>query len=81
MSHVLKPLRNAMGFTARAAKLSRDARNALAILIAAAAPAIDRMCEKVLGTPGVAAQAKPAIDDLHGRLDALANFEGPKRDT
>jgi hypothetical protein len=58
--------------TARAAKLPPDSRSALAKMIAAARPAIDQMCDKVLATPGAAALAKPAIDSLHAKLDALA---------
>jgi hypothetical protein len=57
---------------ARAAKLSPEARSALVKLIVAAAPAVNQMCDKVLATPGVAAVAKPAIDDLRAKLDALA---------
>ena len=60
------------GITARAAKLSPDARIVLAKLIVAATPAINQMCDKALATPGVAALAKPAIDTLHAKLDALA---------
>jgi hypothetical protein len=41
-------------------------------LIIAATPTINEMCDKVLATPGVAALAKPAIDDLRAKLDALA---------
>ena len=58
--------------SSRAAKLSPEARSALAKLIAAATPAINQMCDKVIATPGVAAVAKPAIDNLRARLDALA---------
>lgn len=60
------------GVTAQAAKLSPDARSALAKLIVAATPAINQMCDKVLATPGVAELAKPAIDNLQAKLDALA---------
>jgi hypothetical protein len=60
------------GITARAAKLSPDARSALAKLIVAATPAISQMCDKALATPGVATLAKPAIDTLHAKLNALA---------
>jgi hypothetical protein len=58
--------------SSRAAKLSPEARSALAKLIAAATPAINQMCDKVIATPGVGAVAKPAIDNLRARLDALA---------
>jgi hypothetical protein len=55
-----------------AAKLSPEGKSALAKLIAAATPAINQMCDKVLTTPGVGGIAKPAIDELRGRLDALS---------
>jgi hypothetical protein len=60
------------GITARAAKLSPEARSTLAKLIAAATPAISQMCDKVLATPGADTRAKPAIDNLRAKLDALA---------
>jgi hypothetical protein len=60
------------GITARAAKLSPEARSALAKLIVAALPDIIQMCEKILSTPGAGALAKPAIDNLRAKLDALA---------
>jgi Bacterial protein of unknown function (DUF937) len=58
--------------SARAAKLSPEARSALAKLIVAATPAINQMCDKVLSTPGAGTLAKPAIDTLRAKLDALA---------
>lgn len=58
--------------SARAAKLSPEGRSALAKLIVAAGPSIHQMCDKVLAMPGVGPVAKPAIDDLQARLDALA---------
>lgn len=60
------------GITARANKLSPQARSALAKLIVAATPAIDQMCDKVLATPGAGTFAKPAIDNLRAKLDMLA---------
>lgn len=60
------------GVTARAAKLSPDARSALAKLIAAAMPTINEMCDKVLSTSGAGPAAKPAIDLLRAKLDTLA---------
>jgi hypothetical protein len=33
---------------------------------------INQMCDKVIAIPGVGAVAKPAIDDLRARLDAVA---------
>ena len=38
------------------------------------APAVNQICDKVLAAPGVAAVAKPAIDDLRAKLDALAKI-------
>jgi hypothetical protein len=55
-----------------AAKLTPDGKSALAKLIAAATPTINQMCDKVLATPGVGGIAKPAIDELRGRLDTLS---------
>jgi hypothetical protein len=60
------------GITARAPKLSPEGRSALAKLIVAAMPAINQMCDQVLSTPGAGALAKPAIDNLRAKLDALA---------
>jgi uncharacterized protein DUF937 len=59
------------GISARAAKLSPEARSTLAKLIVAATPAINQMCDKVLATPAGTA-AKPVIDNLRAKLDALA---------
>ena len=56
----------------RAAKLSPEARSALAKLVVASTPTINQMCDKVLATPGAATLAKPAIDNLRSKLDALA---------
>jgi hypothetical protein len=55
-----------------AAKLSPEGKSALAKLIAAATPTINQMCDKVLATPGVGGIAKPAINELRGRLDTLS---------
>jgi hypothetical protein len=57
---------------ARATKLSPEARSAIAKLIIAATPAINQMCDKVMATPTVGPVAKPAIDSLRAKLDALA---------
>jgi Bacterial protein of unknown function (DUF937) len=58
--------------SARAAKLSPEGRSAFVKLIVVAMPAINQMCDKVIATPGVGPVAKPAIDDLRAKLDALA---------
>lgn len=53
-------------------QLPPDGKRALARLIAAAMPAINGMCDKILAMPGVAGVAQPAIDDLRNRLNSLA---------
>jgi hypothetical protein len=55
-----------------ATKLTPEGKSALAKLIAAATPTINQMCDKVLATPGVGDVARPAIDELRGRLDMLS---------
>lgn len=56
----------------RAVKLSPEGRTALVKLIVVTRPAVNEMCDKVVATPGVGPIAKPAIDDLRAKLDALA---------
>lgn len=56
----------------RATQLSPEGKTILAKLIVAATPAINQLCDKVLATPGAATVAKPAIDELRGKLDVLA---------
>jgi hypothetical protein len=56
----------------RAAQLSPEGKTILVKLIVAATPTINQMCDKVLATPGAGIIAKPAIDELRGKLDALA---------
>jgi uncharacterized protein DUF937 len=58
--------------TARAAKLPPEGRSALAKLVGTATPSIYLLCDKVIAIPGVGPVAKPAIDDLRAKLDALA---------
>jgi hypothetical protein len=53
-------------------RLSPEGKSALAKLIMAAMPTINQLCDKVLATPGVGPVARPAIDELRGRLDTLA---------
>jgi Bacterial protein of unknown function (DUF937) len=55
-----------------ATKLNPEGKSTLVRLIAAAAPTINQMCDKVLATPGVGDIAKPAIDELRGKLDTLS---------
>ena len=56
----------------RATQLSPEGKTILVKLIVAATPAINQLCDKVLATPGAGAIAKPAIDELRGKLDVLA---------
>jgi hypothetical protein len=58
--------------SSRATQLSPEGKSTLAKLIVAAPPAINQMCDKVLAMPGAGDIAKPAIDELRGKLDALA---------
>ena len=53
-------------------QLPPDGKRALARLIAAAMPAINGMCDKILAMPGVAGVAQPTIDDLRKQLNSLA---------
>ena len=55
------------------AKLSLEGKSTLARLIVSATPAINQMCDKVLAAPGVGGIAKPAIDELRGKLEALSH--------
>ena len=56
----------------RTAKLPPEGRSEFTKLIIAATPAIDQMCNTLLAVPGVGPVAKPAIDDLRAKLDALS---------
>ena len=58
--------------SSRAAQLSPEGKSTLVKLIVVATPTINQMCDKVLATPGAGDIAKPAIDELRGKLDALA---------
>ncbi len=55
-----------------ATKLTPEGKSDLAKLVAAATPTINQMCDKVLAAPGVGDIAKPAINELRGRLDTLS---------
>ena len=52
--------------------LPADSKSALAALLASARPALDGLFDKVLAIPGVDSIAKPAIDALRAKLDALS---------
>ena len=58
--------------SSRATQLSPEGKSTLVKLIVAATPTINQMCDKVLAMPGAGDVAKPAIDELRGKLDALA---------
>ncbi len=58
--------------SSRATQLSPEGKSAIVKLIVVATPRINQMCDKVLATPGAGDIAKPAIDELRGKLDALA---------
>ena len=58
--------------SSRATQLSPEGKGTLVKLIVVAIPTINQMCDKVLATPGAGDIAKPAIDELRGKLDALA---------
>lgn len=58
--------------SSRATQLSPEGKSTLVKLIVVATPAINQMCDKVLATPGAGDIAKPAIDELRGKLNALA---------
>src|SRR5271157_6293907 len=53
-------------------KLPADSKGTLAALLASARPALDGLFDKVLAIPGVDSIAKPAIDALRAKLDALS---------
>jgi hypothetical protein len=56
----------------QANKLTPEGKSAIARLITAAMPTINEMCDKALAAPGVGVIAKPTIDELRGRVDALS---------
>jgi hypothetical protein len=58
--------------SSRATQLSPEGKSTLVKLIVVATPTINQMCDKVLATPGAGDIAKPAIDELRAKLDALA---------
>ena len=58
--------------SSRATQLSPEGRSTIVKLIVVATPTVNQMCDKVLVTPGAGDIAKPAIDELRGKLDALA---------
>src|SRR5271167_3424907 len=55
----------------RSLNVPADSEGALAGLVASDRPALDGLFDKVLAIPGVDSIAKPAIDTLRVKLDAL----------
>jgi hypothetical protein len=55
----------------RSLNVPADSEGALAGLVASDRPALDALFDKVLVIPGVDSIAKPAIDTLRAKLDAL----------
>lgn len=60
------------GISGTMAKLPAEQKTALAALVAAALPAIKEAANKVLAIQGVADVAKPVVDGLIAKLEALA---------
>ena len=58
-----------------AGKLPIDAKTAFATLVTSLRPSIEDLFNKVLEIPGVAPIAKPVIDGLRAKLDALSKAE------
>ncbi len=58
-----------------ASKLPVDAKTTFATLVAQLRPSIEELFNKVLAIPGVAPVAKPVIDALRTKLDALSKTE------
>ncbi len=58
-----------------AGKLPIDAKTGFAMLVAQLRPSVEELFNKVLEIPGVAPIAKPVIDGLRAKLDALSKAE------
>jgi hypothetical protein len=58
-----------------AAKLPADSKTSFALLVGQLRPSIEDLFNKVLEIPGVAPIAKPVIDGLRAKLDALSKTE------
>jgi hypothetical protein len=61
--------------------LPADSKGALAARLASARPALDGLFDKVLAIPGVDSIAKPEIDALRAKLDALSKALSSSRET
>ena len=55
------------------AQLPQQSRSQFAAQVAAAMPAFNQLCDRVLAIPGVAGVAKPVIDLMRTKLDAMAS--------
>jgi len=55
-----------------ATQLPPQAKSTFAAQVAAAMPAFNQLCDRVLAIPGVAGVAKPTIDTMRTKLDALS---------
>jgi hypothetical protein len=58
-----------------AGKLPADSKTSFALLVGQLRPSIEDLFNKVLEIPGVAPIAKPVIDGLRAKLDALSKTE------
>ena len=58
-----------------AAKLPADSKTSFAVLVGQLRPSLEELFNKVLEIPGVAPIAKPVIDGLRAKLDALSKTE------
>jgi uncharacterized protein DUF937 len=58
-----------------AAKLPADSKTSFAMLVGQLRPSIEELFNRVLEIPGVAPIAKPVIDGLRAKLDALSKTE------
>jgi hypothetical protein len=56
------------------AKLSPEQKKALASLVAAALPTLNQLFDKVLALPGVGDIAKPVIDGVKAKLEAMSRL-------
>lgn len=54
-----------------ASRLPLAAQNELAAQVSTALPALNEICDRILAIPGVATVAKPTIDALRAKLDAI----------
>jgi len=60
------------GISGLVGKLSAEQKTALAALVSAALPALKEAANKVLAIQGVGDLAKPVVDSLIAKIEALA---------